>query len=145
MLASTAILSLLTLLPLTLAAPIVEHLAPLRRAVDVGGRHANGRYIVSIKPDTVDPNARGQWLNKVFSAHNVSLDYETTQKLKLRWDKDVFNGISGPFSTEALTALRKQPEVAYIEEGPSLSRLGTIVAHLTPCSNNSYSFTQSQH
>jgi cerevisin len=123
MFASTIVLSLLSLLPmlpLTLAAPVV-HLAPLRRAVEVGGQHANGRYIVSIKPDTVNPDARGQWLNKVLGAHNVTLDYETTQNLKLRWNKDVFNGISGPFSSEAINVLRKQPEVAYIAEGPSFS------------------------
>jgi hypothetical protein len=126
MFASTAVLSLLSLLsllpvlPLTLAAPVV-HLAPLRRAVDVGRRHANGRYIVSIKEDAVDPDARGQWLNKVLAAQNVTLDSETTQKLKLRWNKDVFNGISGAFSTEAVDVLREQPEVAYIEEGSTLS------------------------
>jgi hypothetical protein len=101
------LLALLPLLPLTLAAPVV-HLAPLRRALDIGGRHANGNYIVSFK----DPNNRGKWLNKVLAAHNVTLDYNTTQTL---------NGIAGTFSTEALDVLRKQPEVAYIEEGPSLS------------------------
>jgi hypothetical protein len=111
----------LILLPLTLAAPTpVEHLAPLRRAADIGGQHANGNYIVSIKPDTVDPYNRGQWLNKVLGAHNVTLDDYTTQKLKLRWNKDVFNGFSGRFSPEALDDLRNQPEVAYIEEGLSL-------------------------
>jgi hypothetical protein len=120
MFASTTVLSLLSLLPLTLAAPVV-HLAPLRRAADVGERHANSHYIVSIKQDTVNPKARGEWLDKVLGAHNVTLDYETTQELKLRWDKDIFNGISGPFSTEAVDVLRKQPKIEYIEEGPSLS------------------------
>jgi hypothetical protein len=139
MLSSTAVLSQL---PPTLAAPVVEHLAPLRRAIDVGGRHADGRYIVSIKPDTVNPDARGEWLNKVLGAHNITLDFETTQKLKLRWNKDVFNGISGAFSTEVINVLRKQPEVEYIEEGPSLGRLDMIVTNPTPRYNYSYSFTQ---
>jgi hypothetical protein len=111
MFTSIATLALLALLPLTLTAPIL-HLAPLRRALDVGARYANGNYIVSFKADTVDPNNRGQWLNEVLAAHNVTLDYNTTQTL---------NGIAGTFSPEALDVLRKQPEVAYIEEGPSLS------------------------
>lgn len=115
----------LILLPLSLAVPLVEHLAPIRRAVDVGGRNANGGYIVAIKPDTVDPNNRLQWLNKVLTAQGVTLDAEATQSLKLKWNKDVFNGIAGTLSTEALNALRRQPEVAWIEQGPSntVSRL----------------------
>jgi cerevisin len=125
MFTSTAARALLALLPLTLTlaapTPVVEHLAPLRRAVDVGSRHADGNYIVSLKSDTVDPNNRGQWLNKVLDAHNVTLDYHTTQNLKLRWNKAIFDGIAGTFSPEALNVLRKQPEVAYIQEGPSLS------------------------
>jgi hypothetical protein len=123
MFTSTAARALLALLPITLAAPapVVEHLAPLRRAVDVGSRHADGNYIVSLKSDTVDPNSRGQWLNKVLDAHNVTLDYHTTQNLKLRWNKAILDGIAGTFSPEALNVLQKQPEVAYIQEGPSLS------------------------
>jgi hypothetical protein len=121
MFTTTAALAFLSLLPLTLTAPVTEHLAPLRRAVDVGGQHISGDYIVSIKSDTVDPYNRGQWLNKVLATHNVTLDHHTTQNLELRWNKEVFNGIAGRFSTEALNVLRKQPEVAYVHEGPSLS------------------------
>ena len=113
------------LLPFSLAAPLVERLAPIRRAVDVGGRNANGGYIIAIKPNTVDPNNRLQWLNKVLNAQGVTLDNDATQSLKLRWSEDVFNGIAGTFSTGALDALRQQPEVAWVEEGPSptVSRL----------------------
>ena len=108
----------LFLLPFSLAAPLVEHLAPIRRAVDVGGRNTNGGYIVAIKPSTVDPNNRLQWLNKVLNAQGITLDDDATQSLKLRWSEDVFNGLAGTFSTGALDTLRRQPEVAWVEEGP---------------------------
>jgi len=107
----------LALLPFSLAAPLVAHLAPIRRTADVGGRSANGSYIVSIKSNTVKPKNRGRWLNKVLSTNSVTLDDDTTQSLKLKWSPDVFNGIAGTFSTDALDALRAQPEVAWIEEG----------------------------
>jgi len=110
----------LALLPLSLAAPLTAHLAPIRRAVDVGGRSANGGFIVSIKSNTVDPNNRKRWLNKVLSTNSVTLDDDTTQSLKLKWKEDVFNGIAGTFSTDALNVLRSQPEVAWIEEGTLL-------------------------
>jgi len=113
----------LLLLPLSLAAPVTDHLPPIRRAVDVGARGVNGGYIVAIKPNTVDPLNRQQWLNRVLDAQGVVLDDATTQSLKLKWSPDVFNGLSGTLSTEALSILRQQPEVAWIEEGLSLSRL----------------------
>jgi hypothetical protein len=110
----------LTLFPLSFAGPTFIHRAPIRRAVDVGGRNFNnGSYIVAINPDTVDPNNRGRWLNRVLSARGVQLDKDATQSLKLKWDKDIFNGIGGTFSAEALTALQEQPEVAWIQEGPA--------------------------
>lgn len=112
-----ALLALLPLSPLSLAAPIVGSPAPIRRAVDVGGRSADGGYIVALKSNTVDPNARGRWLNNVLSTDGVTLDKATNESLKLKWKEDVFNGIAGTFSTEALDTLRKQPEVAWIEEG----------------------------
>lgn len=111
----------LAFLHVSLAAPSV-HLAPIRRAVDVGGQSGNGGHIISIKPDTVNPSNRDGWLNKILSAANVTLDEETTQSLTLDWSKDVFNGFAGKFSPEALTALQKQPEVAWIQEGPSLNK-----------------------
>lgn len=117
----------LVLVPLSLAAPVAEHLAPIRRAVDVGGLNANGGYIVAIKPNTVDPNNRLQWLNRVLSAQNVTLDDGATQSLKLRWSQDVFNGLAGTLSAEALNVLRQQPEVAWVEEGLFLSQVGVVV------------------
>jgi len=107
-------------LSLSLAAPVAEHLAPLRRAVDVGGNNPNGGYIVSIKPNTVDPNNRLQWLTKVLNAQNLTLDEDAKQSLKHEWSEDVFNGIAGTLSTDALNVLRRQPEVAWVEEGTSL-------------------------
>jgi len=104
----------LLLLPLSLAAPVADHLPPIHHAVDVGGRSVNGGYIVAIKPNTVDPLNQQQWLNRV-------LDSATTQSLKLKWGPDIFNGLSGTLSTEALNNLRQQPEVAWIEQGPSLT------------------------
>lgn len=117
----------LALVSLSLAAPVADHLAPIRRAVDVGGLNANGGYIVSIKPNTVDPNNRLQWLNRVLNAQGVTLDDAATQSLKLGWSQDVFNGIAGTLSTEALNVLRQQPEVAWVEEGLSLSQVGVVV------------------
>ena len=114
------LLALLALLPLSQAAPIVDNPAPIRRAVDVGGRSANGGYIVALKSNTVDPNARGRWLNTVLATDGVTLDKATNQSLKLKWNEGVFNGLAGTFSTEALDTLRKQPEVAWIEEGRAI-------------------------
>jgi len=123
MLISTSALTFFSLslsLSLSLAAPVAEHLAPLRRAVDVGGNNPSGGYIVSIKPNTVDPNNRLHWLTKVLTARNLTLDEDAKQALKFKWSEDVFNGIAGIFSTDALNVLRQQPEVAWIEEGPFL-------------------------
>jgi cerevisin len=106
----------LALVPLSFAAPLTRHLAPIRRAVDVGGDTANDGYIVAIKPNTVNPANRGAWLNKVLSAEGVTLDDATTKSLKLKWDEDIFNGLAGPLSTEAVEILQKQPEVAWIQE-----------------------------
>ena len=117
--AALLLLPLLPLLPLSLATPLPDHLAPIRRAVDVGGRSANGGYIVAIKSNTVDPNNRARWLNNVLAEQGVTLDDATTRSLKLKWSEDIFNGIAGTFSTDALTALQKQPEVAWVQEGLS--------------------------
>jgi hypothetical protein len=125
---SPAALVLLPFLPLlSLAAPVLDHLAPIRRAADVGGKNANGGHIVSFKADTVDPNNRLQWLNNILAAQGITLDNATIQSLKLQWSKDVFNGLAGPLPDEALDVLRKRPEVAYIEEGSSLSRVGVVI------------------
>jgi len=105
---------------LSLAAPVAEHLAPLRRAVDVGGNNPGGAYIVSIKLNTVDPNNRLQWLTKVLNAQNLTLDEDAKQSLKHKWSEDVFNGIADTLSPDALNVLRRQPEVAWVEEGLSL-------------------------
>lgn len=120
MFTALVLLPLLPLLPLSLAAPLLGHRAPLRRAVEAGGRSANGGYIIAIKSNTVDPNNRGRWLNNVLSTNSITLDDATTQSLKLKWNEDVFNGLAGTFSTEAVNALRNQPEVAWIEEGQSV-------------------------
>ena len=130
MLISTPALTFLTFslsLSLSLAAPVPEHLAPLRRAVDVGGNNPSGGYIVSIKPNTVDPNNRLQWLTRVLTAQNVTLDEQANQSLRLQWSQDVFNGIAGILSTDALNVLRQQPEVAWVEEGPFLALVLVLV------------------
>ena len=106
--------------------PLVEHLAPICHTVDVSGCNANGSYIVAIKLNTVDPNNQLQWLDKVLNTQGVTLDNDTTQSLKLRWSKDVFNSITGTFSTDALDTLQQQPEVAWVEEG-----LSPTVFHLS--------------
>jgi len=106
----------LALFPLSFAAPVTQHTAPIRRAVDVGGRSANGGYIVAIHPDTVNPNNRTGWLNKVLNAKGITLDDATTASLKVKWSQDIFNGVSGTFSPDAINVLSKQPEVAWIQE-----------------------------
>jgi len=125
MLISNLALTFLSL-SLAIAAPVAEHLAPLRRAVDVGGNNPSGGYIVSIKPNTVDPNNRLQWLNKVLNAQDLTLE-DATQSLKLESSEDIFNGIAGILSTDALNVLRQQPEVAWVEEGPSLALVLVLV------------------
>ena len=128
MLISTPALTFLSLslsLSFALAAPVAEHLAPLRRAVDVGGKNTSGGYIVSIKTDTVDPNNRLRWLTKVLIAQNITID--ATQSLKLGWSEDIFNGLAGILSTDAINVLRRQPEVAWVEEGPSLGLVLVLV------------------
>jgi len=130
MLVSTPALTFLSLslsLSLSLAAPVAEHLAPLRRAVDVGGNNPSGGYIVSIKPNTVDPKNRLQWLTNVLNAQNLTLDEDTRQSLKHEWREDVFNGIASVLSTDALNVLRRQPEVAWVEEGLSLGLISVLV------------------
>jgi len=131
MLISTPVFTFLSLslsLSLSLAAPVAEHLAPLhRRAVDGGRNNPSGGYIVSIKPNTVDPKNRLQWLTKVLTAQNLTLDEDARQSLKYKWSEDVFNGIAGIFSTDALDVLRRQPEVAWVEEGPSLGFVFVLV------------------
>jgi hypothetical protein len=123
----------LALLPLSLAGPVaLKPRAPIHRAVDVGGRNANNSsYIVAFKPKTVRPNNRESWLNRVLSAQSVTLDQDTTQSLKLKWEENTFNGIAGTFSDEALTALREQPEVAWIQEGPPLPSVDSYNRYLT--------------
>jgi cerevisin len=118
----------LFLLPLSsFAAPVQpEHLAPIRRAVDVGGRSANGGHIVAINSNTVDPNNRGTWLTKVLSANGITIDDDTTQSLKLKWSDNVFNGIAGKFSQDALNVLQKQKEVAWIEEDIEMHTTATL-------------------
>ena len=133
MLISTAALTFFSLsLSLSLAAPVTEHLAPLHRAVDVSGNNHSGSYIVSIKPNTVDPNNRLQWLTKVLNAQNLTLDEDAKQSLKHKWSKDVFNGIAGTLSTDTLNVLWRQPEVAWVKEGPSLLDSNSFINEYIP-------------
>ena len=135
MLISTPALTFLSLslsLSFALAAPVAEHLAPLHRAVDVGGNNHGSSYIVSIKPNTVDPNNHLQWLTKVLNAQNLTLDKDAKQSLKHKWSEDVFNGIAGTLSTDTLNILRRQPEVAWVEEGPSLLDSNSFVNEYIP-------------
>jgi len=115
----------LALIPLSLASPVLQHLAPIRRAVDFGGVSVGG-HTISIKADTVDPKNRLQWLNRLLNAEGVTLDYNATQSLELGWSEMIFNGFAGTFTPEVINVLRRQPEVAWIEERPSLNRVGVL-------------------
>ena len=97
--------------PRTLPRTLPPALCPFYTAADLGGR------ILSFKPNTIDAKKRGQWLNKVLG---VTLNDKTTQSLTLDWREDVFNSVAGKFSTKAVDILRKEAEVAWIQEGSPL-------------------------
>lgn len=110
-------LSLLLLPVLALAAPV--RFAPVKRASDVLNARAVAKdaYIVALKPNTVDPEARGEWLTKVLAEGNVKVSDAQLEQMNLNWSATVFNGIGGTLSTKAVKVLSAQPEVAYIQEG----------------------------
>ena len=113
----------------TFAAPTPSWRAPIKRSTSSNAKSvAPDAYIVSIKPNTVDPANRGAWLNNVMSAAGVSMTTEQTSSLRLGWNETIMNGIAGTFSAQALEAISSQPEVAFIEPG----QCSSIYCSFTP-------------
>src|SRR5258708_1641975 len=73
-------------------------------------------YIVALNPNTVDPSARGPWLDKIFTAAGASLSDDEKSALRLGWNETVFNGLGGVFNSDALNVLRAHENVQYIQE-----------------------------
>lgn len=77
-------------------------------------------YIVSIKPNTVDPNARGAWLNNVLASNGHrrrDLSERAGNDLRLGWNETVFNGLAGTFSQAEIQTLSARDEVKYVQPG----------------------------
>lgn len=109
---------LLYLLSISAAAPLDARRAPLRRSPNPKARAVSpNSYIVSLKPDTVDPTNRGGWLNRILTAANVTMCAEQNSTLRLGWNENVMNAIAGTFSDEVLDVIRSQEEVEYVEPG----------------------------
>ena len=141
----------LSLLSSTLALPTLHQqerrlLAPLRRAESIPRAipSSPNAYIVSLRPGTVDPSARADWLSSVLDTpattsnltstanntvktneshhdqHSLKQGYKRTEDngYVLGWDERVFNGLAGTFTDSEVDALRARDEVAYIQQGP---------------------------
>jgi hypothetical protein len=95
-------------------------------------------YILSLKPNTVDPDARGEWLNTVLSINNhTRRDLSSTSTgsdLRLTWSEHVFNGIAGSFSEAEVEMLRSLDEVKYIQPGSLPRQLLNRTMHANPIS-----------
>jgi cerevisin len=81
-------------------------------------------YIISLKPNTVDPNARGTWLNTVLSKNNHTrrdLAPRADSDLRLTWNEKIFNGIAGSFNEAEVQTLTSLDEVKYVQPGSLLS------------------------
>jgi cerevisin len=105
-----AAFSALALVASTLAAP-----APLLPVTRVSGRSIPDSYIVKIKASSDIPvERRGQWLTNVLAAGGATV--QDADSLKLKWSKDIFDGVSGTFDKNGVNALRANKDVEYIVE-----------------------------
>jgi len=106
-----AAFSTLALVASVLAAP--APLVPVVRTLN--GRSVANSYIVKIKATSDIPvENRGQWLTNVLARGDATVQDEDS--LKLKWSKDIFDGLSGTFDKNALNAIRASPDVDYIVE-----------------------------
>jgi len=106
-----AAFSTLALVASVLAAP--APLIPVARTLN--GRSIPDSYIVKIKATSDIPvEGRGQWLSNVLARGDA--DVQDADSLKLKWPKNIFDGLSGTFDKNALNALRASPDVDYIVE-----------------------------
>jgi cerevisin len=105
-----AAFSALTLVASVLAAP-----APLLPVTRVNGRSIPDSYIVKIKASSDIPvERRGQWLNNVLATGGATV--QDADSLKLKWSKDIFDGVAGTFDKDGVNALRANKDVEYIIE-----------------------------
>ena len=74
-------------------------------------------YIVSFKPNTVNPDARGTWLNGVLASNGLNRTTTTDSNLRLNWNETVFDGLAGTFSDAELQTLTARDEVKYVQPG----------------------------
>jgi cerevisin len=106
-----AAFSALALVASVLAAP--APMVPVTRTIN--GRSIPNSYIVKIKASSDIPvENRGKWLNNVLARGDASV--QDPDSLKLKWSKNIFDGISGTFDKNAINALRASPDVDYIVE-----------------------------
>ncbi|KAG8813576.1 subtilisin-like serine protease, partial [Serendipita sp. 400] len=126
---ATSLISL-CLAAATIALPTPNtFLAPLRRAVDIPGAVAPipDAYIVALKENTVDPHARGDWLNVVLSSRGHVRRDLTELDFRLGWNETVFNGLAGRFSDSEIRTLQQQGEVSYIQHDTLLHTTALVV------------------
>jgi len=103
--------STLALVASVLAIP--APLLPVTRTIN--GRSIPNSYIVKIKAASDIPvERRNQWLDNVLARGDAVV--QDADSLKLKWPKNIFDGISGTFDKNALNALRSSPDVDYIVE-----------------------------
>jgi hypothetical protein len=118
----------LSLLPFSLAAPFGSSRrsfhtrrsspAPVKRSLDPRATAVDpNAYIVTLKANSVDPTNREGWLNTIMMDGGLTQTDNHCSNLRLAWNETVMNAIAGTFSTEALDAIRAQPEVDFIEPG----------------------------
>jgi len=112
---------ILTLLPLSLAAPSIQvrQLAPIILAAQVGASSTNGKHIVALKPGAVNAtqDARLDFIAVALASQNIPLSGAIRKSLILDWKRDVFDGFAGVFSPEAVRALQQRTQVEFIQEG----------------------------
>jgi len=92
--------------------------APLYRRQEAPS--SNGGYIVSLKPDSVDPLNRGPWLQNVLGETVSVATVEQGGDKRLGWPEDLFNGLSGSFTDEEIEILRDQDAVAWIQDDQTM-------------------------
>jgi cerevisin len=118
--------ALFTIPMLAMLAPVLAAPTPMVSVIrTINGRAVEGSFIVKIKAASdIAVDGRGQWLNNVLARGSAVVD--DTESLKLGWPKNVFDGLSGNFDTNALNALRASPDVEYIVEDTIMTTQATL-------------------
>lgn len=104
-------------------------------SVQVAAVTDSASYIVALKPNTVDPNARGEWLNTVLAnGGHRRRDVATTagSDLRLKWNETIFNGLAGTFSQAEIETLGGLDEVKYVQADLILHTTATVTQSNAP-------------